>query len=81
MLEKKISSIKLDKSIENFKKSFQITPVLIGDFNSVLVQTPATKFISHDNTKLYLILSFFIGILTGIFYVLLREIFWAHKKL
>ncbi len=59
MLKNKIRSIKLDKKLDTYKRSFETTPVLSNDFKSVIVKIPATEFIFHSKRKLHLILSFF----------------------
>ena len=72
-LEKKKREIEQDKTIEKIQLAFQSTPLNNNDgFSSASIDFLTTKF-EYKNNKQMLLLAMLIGLIAGIFYVLISN--------
>jgi LPS O-antigen subunit length determinant protein (WzzB/FepE family) len=77
-LEKKQRAIEQDKTIERIELAFQATPLTNNnEFSAASINAIPTKF-EYKNNKI-LVLALVIGLIAGIFYVLISNAFQSHR--
>ena len=77
-LEKKQRAIEQDKTIERIELAFQSTPLANNnEFSAASINAIPTKF-EYKNNKI-LVLAIVIGLMAGIFYVLISNAFQSHR--
>lgn len=78
-LEKKQRAIEQDKIIEQIELAFQSTPLANNNkFSVTLTNVLSTKF-EYQNNKILVIAIVIIGLIVGVFYVIISDAFQTHS--
>ena len=79
-LKKQLRAIEQDKTIEQIELAFQLTPLANNnEFSAGLVKVTSSRFQNNNNDNEYLVITIVIGLIAGIFYVLISNNIQSHR--